>query len=106
MSERVVIVGYKPLPGKELELVELSKRHWETLNAENLVSQRKPIIMQSANGTVVEVFGWKSKEAMESAHSNPVVLDMWGKYSKVCEYIPAGELEELKELFSEFSPVN
>ena len=104
--ERIAIVGYKPFQGKETELLELIKTHWQELNEENLVSKRKSIIMQSTNGTIIEVFGWKSKEAIELAHSNPVVQKMWTKYSKVCEFIPISELEESSKLFSEFTPIN
>lgn len=106
MSERIVIVGYKPHSGKESELLTLCESHWDILNAENLVSQRRPIIVQAANGTVIEIFGWKSKEAMTSAHSDPNVLAMWNDYSKVCDYVPVNDLEEFKQLFAEFKPIN
>lgn len=104
--ERITIVGYKPFQGKEAELLKLMKTHWQKLDEENLVSKRKSIIMQSANGTIIEVFGWKSKEALELAHSNPMVQKMWEDYSKVCEYIPISNLEESSNLFSEFTPIN
>lgn len=104
--ERIVIVGYKPLAGKELALKELIKSHWQTLDAEGLVSARKPIIAQSSDGTIIEVFGWKSKEAMQMAHSNPIVQKMWEAYASVCEYVPIGQLDEAKSLFSEFGPIN
>ncbi len=104
--ERIVIVGYKPLKNKEEELKNLSKAHWKILHDLNLVTDRKPIIMQAENGTVIEVFGWKSKKTMEEAHSNPNVLKMWGEYSKVCEYIPIGKIREAGNLFSEFTPIN
>lgn len=104
--ERIVIVGYKPLPGKERELIELMKTHWEILNNEKLVSQRKSIIMQAKEGTVIEVFGWKSKEDMERAHSNASVQRMWKEYAKVCEYVPISEIEETRHLFSEFMPLD
>jgi len=104
--ERIAIVGYKPFQGKETELLELIKTHWQELNEENLVSERKSIIMQSTNGTIIEVFGWKSKEAIELAHSNPVVQKMWTEYFKVCEFIPISELEESSKMFSEFTPIN
>ncbi len=104
--ERIAIVGYKPLQGKETELLALIKTHWQKLNDENLVSDRKPVIMQSSNGTVIEVFGWKSKEAIEAAHSNPAVQRMWGEYAEVCEYVPVGDVEESSSLFSEFTPIN
>ena len=104
--ERIVIIGYKPLPGKELELKDLMKTHWQILKEEDLVSDRKSIIMHSEDGTIIEVFGWKSKEAIESAHTNPAVLKMWKEYEKVCEFIPVSNVEESSKLFSEFTPFN
>ena len=104
--ERIVIVGYKPFQGREAELLALLKTHWERLNEENLVSERKPIIMQSSNRTIIEVFGWKSKEAIELAHTNSAVQKMWTDYAKICEYVPINDLEECASLFSEFTPIN
>jgi len=104
--ERIVIVGYRPFKGKGAELIELSKSHWNMLHELDLVTDRKPIIMQATDGTIVEVFGWKSKKAMEEAHSNPDVLKMWTEYSKVCEYVPIATIKEAENLFSEFTPIN
>lgn len=104
--ERIVIVGYRPLPGKEKELVKLIKSHVEILRQENFATDRKSIIMQAKDGTVVEVFGWKSEEAMKTAHSHPRIQKMWEEYSEVCEYVPVAALPEATEIFSEFTPVN
>ena len=101
---RVVIVGYRARPGKQQQLEQLMKIHFSTLSAQGLVTDRAPITMQSRDGTIVEVFEWKSKQAIEEAHNNPVVQEMWGKYFEVCEFIPAGQIEEFSETFSEFSP--
>ncbi|MCX2743348.1 hypothetical protein OO013_05695 [Mangrovivirga sp. M17] len=103
--ERIVIVAYKPLPGKERELKSLMKSHWEILHQEGLVTDRKSIICQSNDGTIIEVFGWKSQEAVEQSHSNENVQKMWKEYSKVCEYVPISEVPESNNLFSEFNPV-
>ena len=103
--ERIVIVGYKPLPGKETELKNLIKNHWATLDKEGLVSDRESIICQSKDGIIIEVFGWKSKEAIEQSHSNETVQKMWKEYSKVCEYVPISNVGECLNLFSEFDPV-
>lgn len=104
-KERIVIVGYRPFPGKEAELKELMKNHVNILRSQGLASDREPILMQAGNGTVIEVFGWKSKEAIESAHTNPAVQKMWAEYAEVCEYIPIGSLQESTNLFSEFTPL-
>lgn len=103
--ERIVIVGYKPFPGKELELTNLAKTHWEILHRENLVSDRQPIIAKASDGTVIEVFGWKSKDAIEAAHANKAVQNLWKQYAEVCEYIPISTVDECQHLFSEFTPM-
>ncbi|HKK38813.1 MAG TPA: hypothetical protein VJ949_05320 [Cryomorphaceae bacterium] len=104
--ERIVIVGYRPLPGKESELNNLMRNHWDILNREGLVSDRKSIICRSLDGTIIEIFGWKSKEAIEQSHSNETVQKMWTEYSKVCEFVPISSVDESLRLFSEFDPVD
>lgn len=99
----IVIVGYKPKNGKEEELDALMKSHVERLRNEGFVTDRESVLMKSKDGTVIEVFEWKSKEAIESAHSNSEVLKMWEEYSEVCDYIPISELEETSAFFAEFS---
>lgn len=104
--ERIVIVGYRPIKGMEGELKELLKSHWKILNKQQLVSNREPLIMEAGDGSIIEAFGWKSKEAIDSAHTNPIVQKIWGKFANVCEYIPISDLAESKKLFSEFTPIN
>ena len=102
----IVIAGYKPKPGKGGALKELMKTHLPRLKAENLVTDRKSIMMEAADGTIIEVFEWLSAEAIQSAHTNPAVLEMWGEYAEVCDYVPVGSLPEADNLFSGFKPVN
>jgi len=103
---RIVIVGYKPKPGKNEALKALMKTHLPRLKQEGLVTNRASIMMEAADGTIIEVFEWISKEAIENAHTNPAVLQMWGEYGEVCDYVPVGSLEEIGNLFSGFEPLN
>ena len=59
--------------------------------------------MRAEDGTVVEVFEWVSQEAIDTAHSNSKVLEMWQEYSEVSEYVPIGELPEASQLFAQFA---
>jgi len=102
----IVIAGYKPKPGKGGALKELMKTHLPRLKAENLVTDRKSIMMEAADGTIIEVFEWLSAEAIQSAHTNPAVLEMWGEYAEVCDYVPVGSLAEADNLFSGFKPLD
>jgi len=103
---RIVIVGYKPKPGKNEALKALMKTHLPRLKQEGLVTDRESIIMEAGDGTIIEVFEWKSEEAIQIAHKNTAVLKMWDEYAVVCDYVPVGTLTEAESLFSGFEPVN
>jgi hypothetical protein len=104
MEERIVIAGYKPKTGKAEVLRQLMREHLLILKQQNLVTDRASIIMEAQDGTIIEVFEWKSKSAIEQAHTNPAVLEMWRKYAEACEYIPVGQVAEAGNLFSDFTP--
>jgi len=103
---RIVIVAYKPKPGKNEELKALMRTHLPRLKAEGLVTDRESIIMEAGDETIVEVFEWLSQDAINNAHKNPVVLQMWGEYAEVCDYVPVRSLAEAGSLFSGFEPLN
>lgn len=103
---RIVIVCYKPKPGKASQLDQLMKTHVARLRKEGLVTDRDSILMRSQDGTVIEVFEWVSKEAIEAAHTNPVVQQMWKEYVEVCDYETPANLEEFNHIFSEFESMD
>jgi len=103
---RGVIVIYRPKKGKEKQLVELVNDHISILRTQSLVTDRDPIIMQAADGCIIEVFEWKSQEAIKQAHSNDVVQGLWEKFSQVCDYEVPVNVTEFQVLFSEFKILN
>ena len=78
----LVIVAYRPLPGKEQRLLELTKQHLPVLRREGLATDRPSYAMRAKDGTIVEVFERKSKEALAAAHENPAVQEMWKRYQE------------------------
>src|SRR5438128_5267700 len=98
MSGIVVIVAYRPKPGKEKELPELVRNRVPTLRKENLVTDRVPTIMRARDGTIIEVSEWKSREAIDAAHKNPNVLAVWNKFFAVCDCVPFKSLAEAEEM--------
>jgi hypothetical protein len=101
----ISVACYKPRPGCEAALLELVRNHLPPLRAEGLVTERAPIVMRAADGTIVEVFEWVSKEAIAGAHTNPVVLDLWKKFEAVCWYETPSNLAEFQNMFSHFEPI-
>jgi quinol monooxygenase YgiN len=100
-----VITCFKPKEGKDKELLEVVKDHIPILRNEDLITEKVCHVMKSKNGCIIEVFEWKSQEAINEAHKNKNILELWKRFENVCEYIPLSELEETKDIFPGFEPI-
>src|SRR3954449_10505654 len=106
MAGVCVIVAYRPKAGKEAELLELVGSRVPTLAREGLVTDRVPVIMRTRDGTIIEVSEWKSREAIDAAHKNPKVLELWNRFFQVCDCVPLKEVAETADMFAGFEPVS
>ena len=104
---RFVIAAYKPKPGMEPQLDAVVARHMKVLAAEGLVTDRPAYVMRAADGTVVEVFEWRSAEAIERAYNSAAVDigQLWAEFAAVCDYVPLVSLNEAQQPFAEVEPV-
>ena len=57
------------------------------------------------NGTVVEVFEWRSAEAIHQAHGSAVVQALWEEFGAACDYMPLSKLSEAHQMFAEFDSI-
>jgi quinol monooxygenase YgiN len=103
---RIAVACYRPKPGREKELLEVVKEHIPTLNAEGFVTDRPPVVMRAADGTIVEILEWASKEAKEQAHGHPAVRNLWDRLAECAEFPTLSELEEGSRRFCNFDPVD
>ena len=101
----LVAVAYRPKPGKADELVALTREHYPILAAEGLVTDRRPFAGRAKDGTIVEVFEWKDG-AVERAHANPAVQQLWKRYESACDYVPLSQLAESNDLFAGFEAID
>lgn len=101
----ISVACYKPKPGSEKALMELVLNHLPPLRAQGLVTERAPIVMRAADGTIVEIFEWVSQEAIAGAHNNPAVLDLWKRFEAVCSYEKPSNLAEFQNMFAHFEPI-
>jgi hypothetical protein len=101
----MVIAAYKPKPGKDAELLALTREHVPYLRRLDLVTDRPAIVMQAQDGTILEVFEWR-EGAVERAHAMPEIHALWEKYGAVCDYTPLHALPEAQSLFAMFKPVD
>ncbi|HEX2653230.1 MAG TPA: hypothetical protein VHN11_06225 [Xanthobacteraceae bacterium] len=100
-----VIASYHPKPGKDYELLEVVRDHIPILRRQKLITDRPAHIMRSKSGSIIEVFEWKSEQAVADAHKNPEVLKLWDRFNACCEYGKLKDVAELNEMFPHFEPV-
>jgi hypothetical protein len=101
----ISVACYKPRPGCEHALLDLVRGHLPPLRAEGLVTGREPIVMRSADGTIIEIFEWVSREAIAGAHANPVVVDLWKRFEAACWFETPSNLAEFQNMFAHFEPL-
>ncbi|WP_425409599.1 hypothetical protein [Hyphococcus sp.] len=102
----MVIACYRPKPGRDDELLSLTKTHLPLLRSEGLVDDGPALCGRAADGTIVEVFAWKSQAAIEAAHTNANVIALWDKYDALCDFVTINDVAESKEMFSPFALVD
>jgi quinol monooxygenase YgiN len=102
---RFVIVAYTPKPGMDQHLLAAVRKHLQVLRTEQLVTDKPAHVMRAADGTIVEVFEWRSAEAIAQAHANPAVQALWAEFGAACDYTPLTKLAETHQMFAEFDSV-
>lgn len=97
-----VIAVYRPKPdgaeALEAEMVD----HVPLLRRLGLATGTPSLVLRASDGTILEHFEWESHEAIETAHSHPEVLEMWGRYDACCTYGTLADLPNATALFPEF----
>jgi hypothetical protein len=101
----MVIATYRPKSGKEAELLECVRDHMPILREQKLITERPAYAMRAKDGSIVEVFEWKSKAAVDEAHKNAAVRQLWERFGACCDCVPLSSLAETKETFPHFDLV-
>ncbi|HLT39697.1 MAG TPA: hypothetical protein VK034_25615 [Enhygromyxa sp.] len=101
-----VICRYQVKPGKQSEFEALLARHWPTLHAAGLVSERravayrglpsgKPDERHGAERVYVEIFEWNDEQASGRAHRSPEVMAIWEPMGACCDDMDFPHFEPL-----------
>lgn len=101
----MVIVAYRPRPGREDDLLALPRDHMPELRRLGLATGHPTLAMRSKEGIIVEVFECRDG-AIDAAHTNPDVLAIWRRYAAICDYVPLHELPEARDMFAQFQPLD
>ncbi len=106
MSEQIVIAMYRPDEGKRQDMLDYVKDHVGTLREYELVTDRPSLLMEAADGTLLEIFEWVSGEAAASAHEHPAIAKIWEGMGTVGSFSTLASLKESGSTFPHFTPVD
>ena len=104
-NARLSIVAYRPKPGKEQELMALTREHVPYLRNAGLATGRPHVIATASDGTVIEVFEWV-EGGLARAHGHAGLRTMWERYAAACDYVPLNTLPETAMMFANFVPAD
>ncbi|MCG3173245.1 MAG: hypothetical protein GMKNLPBB_01423 [Myxococcota bacterium] len=103
MAAEMVIAVYRPKPGADrAALLQLVREHAPALRKLGLASWTQAVVMTAADGTILEIFEWTSKEAVDAAHDHPEVKKMWDRFHELSDYVPLKDLAEAQGIFPHF----
>ena len=97
-----VIAIYQPKDGKDVELLGCVRSHIDVLRDEDLVTEVEPLLLRSPCGSILEIFEWKSEEAVAAAHHNPAVRSLWERFNECCTYGTLSSLPHADKPFPHF----
>jgi hypothetical protein len=83
-----VMVTYRVKRGSEKKFEKLLQVHWPTLNRMKLVKGAPSIVFRGQRNRrtfYVEIFSWKSDEAVAHAHHLPEVMKVWEPMAALVE---------------------
>src|SRR4051812_39253004 len=102
MTTLYAMATYRPHEGKEAAFQAILDKHIPTLIAEGLITDSPKLLLKSENGTLIEIFEWKSVEAKDAAHQNAAVMGIWNEMMEIADFPPLSTLPEAARPFAGF----
>ena len=85
----IVLCHFRVKPGREEELLKLSRDHDAVLRRLDLVTDEPAVVYRGADEKgrpfLYKIFTWRSAAALDAARQHPEVADLWERMEPLCE---------------------
>lgn len=108
-SPVVVLAVYRVAEKAQPQFLRVVAEKREYFQKTGYTTARSPILLRSGSSPefLIDIFEWASEQAIERAHSDPIVLRYWAEMERL--WIDGGlglnQLPESDESFAGFEPV-
>lgn len=105
MATSIAFAMYQPKKGKSAALKKILKDHIPTLRRLELITKNSAYMVESENGTIIEIMEWKGAAAKKAAHQHPAIRAIWGKMTGICSFPAMKDLPEALHSFPNFNVI-
>lgn len=85
--------------------MDIVDRHIPTLREYGLIKDGHAYVLQSEDGTIIEMYEWKDEKAIAVAHEHPAIRTIWGEMEGICTFPSLSDLPESKKRFPNFTVI-
>jgi hypothetical protein len=97
--KRMLIVSYKPLPGKRQELLDLLAHHHRAARAQGRLSAELPWLGEGVNGDIVFIVSLDGVASLESIWQDELLQDIEAAIAGVARMVPLRSVVEADAAF-------
>ena len=87
----LALAAYRPRPEREDDFLVFLHEELALLRRRGHVTERRAPVVRAPKGELLVVLEWSTDHAVDDAHADPDVLEVWDRKAELAEYIaPAG----------------
>jgi hypothetical protein len=92
MPTRLTLSAYRARPGGDAEVLPHLRAEIATLRERGHITARPAAICRTADGNYLVISEWSTDTAVDDAHADTVITDVWRRKEELLEYLPPAEL--------------
>ena len=88
----LALAAYRPRPEREDDLLVFLHEELALLRRRGHVTERRAPVVRAPKGELLVVLEWSTDHAVDDAHVDPDILEVWDRKAELAEYIAPAAL--------------
>jgi quinol monooxygenase YgiN len=102
VASRITLSSYRARDGHADEVLPHLRDEIAALRARGHITSRRAAICRTASGEFLVVSEWSTERAVDDAHEDEAILEIWRRKEQLVEYLAPGELAGSDVPFASF----
>jgi hypothetical protein len=101
-TTRLSLSAYRPRPGRRDDLLPHLRAEIAALRERGHITARPAPICGTPGGAYLVIAGWATETAVDDAHQDDVILEIWRRKEQLVEYIAPADLDRSDVPFASY----